>query len=421
MQKSTSSQRTRNRVKITQAFIKGIKATGKRQKIYDATVPGLLLRVSADANSQVWAFDYYTKEQRRGLFTIGSVKDWPLSEVKAKARQLAGLVAMGGDPHAEKVAEREQRKAKQLAKQIAKGRTLRAYLYGDYYERYLAKRPRGKGEAQRIKSTVSMQQRIAAAWAPLLDLDMAALQVREVEAHRRKRAKAGVKATTLNRDRTALLSMLNDAVETGVIDANPIAKFKAIDLAPNEGKRTRFLGQHDHDPDERDRFIAALKKQPLHFQTIVNLALLSGMRRKEVLLLQWRDVSLRRSSLTVRAENAKSGVERPIALPPAAVKLLTAWKAQSNITSIDGLVFPNPKTGKPYTTLQKRWQTLVDDADIEDFTFRDCRHDYASRLVSAGVDLYVVRDLLGHSSIEMTQIYAHLAASAKHDAVAVLN
>jgi len=71
--------------------------------------------------------------------------------------------------------------------------------------------------------------------------------------------------------------------------------------------------------------------------------------------------------------------------------------------------------------LKKSWSSLLVKANIKDFRFHDLRHDFASRLVMAGVDLYRVRDLLGHGSIEMTERYSHLAPTALAEAVETLS
>jgi len=70
--------------------------------------------------------------------------------------------------------------------------------------------------------------------------------------------------------------------------------------------------------------------------------------------------------------------------------------------------------------IKRPWRQLCEEAQVEDFRFHDLRHDFASRLVQAGVDLYQVKDLLGHSSITLTERYAHLAPDASRAAVEAL-
>ena len=59
-------------------------------------------------------------------------------------------------------------------------------------------------------------------------------------------------------------------------------------------------------------------------------------------------------------------------------------------------------------------------AGLEDFTFHDLRHTFASRLVMAGVDLPTVKELMGHKDITMTLRYTHLSSDHKQRAVRVL-
>ena len=97
--------------------------------------------------------------------------------------------------------------------------------------------------------------------------------------------------------------------------------------------------------------------------------------------------------------------------------MLKKWKAQGDGS---GWAFPNPNTGHLIQKVRRSWPSLLVSAEIQDFRFHDLRHDFASRLVMAGVDLYRVRDLLGHASIQMTERYSHLAPAALAEAVEVL-
>jgi site-specific recombinase XerD len=72
-------------------------------------------------------------------------------------------------------------------------------------------------------------------------------------------------------------------------------------------------------------------------------------------------------------------------------------------------------------SVKKAWGGVVEAAELEDFRWHDLRHTFASKLVQAGVGLFVLQTLLGHSSSLMTQRYSHLAPDHLADAVAVLD
>jgi integrase len=79
-------------------------------------------------------------------------------------------------------------------------------------------------------------------------------------------------------------------------------------------------------------------------------------------------------------------------------------------------VFINRQTGKPYTTIQKVWERLRRKADLEHVRIHDLRHTAASYMCQAGISLYTIQGVLGHSSPVVTQRYAHLSTKTLQDA-----
>jgi integrase len=173
------------------------------------------------------------------------------------------------------------------------------------------------------------------------------------------------------------------------------------------GNKYRQIRSYPLLPELRDRHFAD------HLLPIVLLAMNTGMRKGELLSLCWGEVDLVNDFLTIRAENAKSGKSRHIPLNLEAKTTLKGWQED---TTDNGYVFEG-EPNQPLKDIKKPWNNLLKEAEIENFRFHDLRHHFASKLVMKGVDLNTVRELLGHSNLEMTLRYAHLAPEHKAAAV----
>ena len=191
------------------------------------------------------------------------------------------------------------------------------------------------------------------------------------------------------------------AIENEKVTKNP---FRKVKLQKENNTRVRFLTE-----DEEARLFKAI---PSQWHAPMLVALHTGMRFGKQMRLRWEDIDFKQELLTVM--ESKSGSARHVPLNQIAVSTLRAIPRRLNCP----WVFYNDEASMRQQ-LPRQWEGLAE-AKIENFHWHDLRHTFASRLVMAGVDLYAVKELLGHHSIEMTQRYAHLAPSHLKQAVEAL-
>lgn len=143
------------------------------------------------------------------------------------------------------------------------------------------------------------------------------------------------------------------------------------------------------------------------------VALNTGMRKGEIFNLRKQDIDLDRKMIHI--SDSKNNESRDVPINDTIHRTLEAF--------VDGegdpknYIFVNPKTKKPYDNVKKSFKTALKKVGIEDFTFHDLRHTFASHLVMNGVDLMTIKELLGHKDIKMTMRYAHLSPDHKRLAV----
>jgi len=406
--------------KFTTTTVKAQKPEAKPYECRDTATKGLILRVTP-AGTKTYYITYRTGDGEPKRYRLGLLQEFENPEAAriAAGKEWDRIRNKGADPQAEKQAAAKRRQ------QDAHAHTLRSFI-DDVYTDYAELHQRAGGEAiKRIKGT----------FANLLDKKLGAITASDITTWRDQLRKKGRTPQTANRYMDDLRSCFNHAVDQDAISAHPFDELprKKRRLKTEDDKRVRYLGQRDDHEDimdengnklrERDRLLKALetKSLPSYIKPLVLLALHTGMRRGELFKLKWSDIDSKQRHIRLPAVNTKSNKTRYAYLNDLTDKLLRDWKKQQgNILNIDGLVFPNPVTGKPLTTIKRAWRTVITKAQLQDFRLHDCRHDFASQLVTKGVPLYTVAELLGHSGVEITTRYAHLEPRHKADAVSLL-
>jgi integrase len=157
-----------------------------------------------------------------------------------------------------------------------------------------------------------------------------------------------------------------------------------------------------------------------HLADFITLALHTGMRKGELLGLEWSRVDFSANLIHLAAINTKNGKRRSIPLNDTARSALihrAGFRAKHCPAS--PWVFCDQR-GQRLANVQKSFVSACTAAGLADFHIHDLRHTCAAWLVQAGVPLLDVSNLLRHASVVMTQRYAHLAPTSARNAVAKL-
>lgn len=269
------------------------------------------------------------------------------------------------------------------------------------------------GQLKRRQSRYGQRdlRRLSAALGTLLEERLEHLGLSKLERWRLKR-EGQVSSATVNRELSMLRTALEQACKWQLLLDNPASKVKLRKVPP--ARTPRFLTLA-----ERERLFKALSGRNDRISTILQLALNTGLRRNELFGLRWKDVFLGANpSISIHKTGRFQNANRQIPLNKSAVSVLTTW--QSNRHKRIYLVFPGASGGQ-LKTVNTAWKRLMNEAGIRHFSLNDCRDDFAVRLVKAKIPLTQVRDLLGHSSITLTERYAIFAPGKHVDAVACLD
>ena len=174
-----------------------------------------------------------------------------------------------------------------------------------------------------------------------------------------------------------------------------------------ERMRERFLS-----PEETERLGEVLREAESEMPSAVaafRLLLLTGCRLSEIQLLRWEHVK----DDCIELPDAKTG-GRVVPLGPEARAVLAALPREDD----NPWVIAGRLPGSHLTDLQKPWRRIRARARLEDVRIHDLRHSYASRALALGESLTMIGKLLGHTQVQTTARYAHLARDSIQTAAA---
>lgn len=186
-----------------------------------------------------------------------------------------------------------------------------------------------------------------------------------------------------------------------------------------DNKRLRFLTK-----EEAEKLLSELKRRSSQLYEIALVSLRTGARADEIFSLKWADVDLNKGTLTLwDTKNTRTRM----ALITQDIKDILTEKRNDEIKSTD-LVFPG-REGVKIVEISSSFRRAVEDLGLNKgitdrrmkVVFHSLRHTYASWLVESGQDLYTIKQLLGHSSISMTERYSHVSNNSLQNAVTKLD
>ena len=399
------------KAKITQKLINSLQPQEKHYRVFDTDQPGLFIRVQPSGHMAYMVS--WARNRERSLGRVGTL-------TLAQARTEAARYLADAHEHGEPLAVTQNRRN-------ANTPTLREFLDDTYLPWFKAHH---KGYD---KTLHTLDNNFSSIMARRLN----EITGRDLELVRTSWLTSGNKPATANRKMGSISGVFSRAAEWGLISEHPLERLKQLKvdskgqiryLSPDEAERLRGAldarqEQKRAERDSANKWRQERGRQPLedlravtftdHLKPMILLALNTGVRRGELFNLKWSDVNFATKTITVVGATAKTSETRHIPTNKEALATLQEWKKQGDDV---GYVFAGQGGGR-MEDVKSAWLKLLERAEIQGFRWHDMRHDFASRLVMAGVPLNTVRDLLGHSDIKMTLRYAHLAPGTKAAAV----
>ncbi len=420
--------------KLTATVIKNLKPRAARYLVTDSHTPGLVLKVSPNGGKYFY-YRYRPSGSSRVLEEpIGNASTLSLADARGAATIKAGEVAKGVDLRAVRRAVREQ--------ETGDTNDSRLHLF-NYIEHYYS-----PYAMEHSVTAVDIVRTLKREFEFLKDKPIDQIDSHDIEQWRTSRGK-DVTFARIKRIYTYLKACINTAVKHyKLIDRFELQNYslkrkitekvnppKIRYLAREEEKRLlSALEERDKElREKRARYVEwqsgrnhkkrrlepySDQDYPDHVTPIVVLAYHTGFDLGDIFDLHWEHVDFAQNQIRkIRNKTShKADNPQPVVVPmsPTVKNILEQWGRQHGTS---GRVFKSPKTGGRLDNISKAWRSVLKQAELDDFRFKDLRHTFGSWLAIDGVSILQIRDLMGHTDVKTTQIYAHLCPAKKEQSI----
>ena len=418
-----------NKLKLTARAVEKLAKDQPSKDVWDTEIAGLHVR--SGKRGLTFRLYYRTKMGQRRTMKLGAYGTLTAAQARERAVKALAVVAQGGDP------QDELEKAKEEAVR-QKQKTLGTYLDGPYTV-VQARKKDGKATLARIRG----------AFSEWLNKPMSEITRLDVEQWQGKREADGEAFGTSKRSLGALKTLLAHAAERKVIPTNPLAGVGLQRPAVTEDQMAEQASQRRYlEVDEVKALFRGLdvyqeykreqRRQSRvhgkphlpdldgltyvdHVKPWILVMYYTGFRPGDLFGLRWEHINFTFGTIRKVIEKTAHQKPEPMTFPlsTAVLSVLEEWHRQQGEPRT-GLVFPSSRTGKrmSQTAMQKPWNRVRDLAGLPgDLHLYSLRHNFASQLVMAGIDLLTVSKLMAHSDIQTTILhYAHLRPDHARDA-----
>lgn len=322
-----------------------------------------------------------------------------LERLKANAKK--------GDGPTTLIEERETREAEKERERVESEKEKeRSISFKDFFnEQYFPQAKADKG-----KESIRREELLFRLW---VDPVMGEKPLRDIVPLDIERVKKGMNdkgksPRTVEYCLAVIRQIFNYAIRHDIVSDNPVNKVKKPKY---ENRRTRYLTK-----EQSDSLLSTLKEKSIDVHDQALLSLHTGMRAGEVLSLQWSDVHFDTGHILIRGEISKSGKDRTVYM----TKQVRDMLERRFETPSHELVFTDRRHGGQIQRVSHTFIRVVNDLKLnkgvknkrDRVTFHTLRHTYASWLAISGESLYNIKELLGHSTLALTERYSHLSPTA---------